>query len=217
MSIGYPPPSGYDVGVPLGYARIEDHARTLRQQLFPQARPEDGVSARHLFNRLDEYRVQAAGGWVPLDYAVAPFPEGREGMTVFSRAENRIVVALSERTSQGMNAGDGRCAFTLFHEVGHAVLHPDLVIRLVQMPHRQAALMREGGPKHPHYRDSEWQANAFAAALAVPATALDSLERSGRLTPDVVVARFGVSERFAQVRIDVFRKRRSELLGAGSS
>ncbi len=53
--------------------------------------------------------------------------------------------------------GDGRARFTAAHELGHLVMHTNIV--LMRAPE---------GQKTPAYCDSEWQANLFAAAILMP-------------------------------------------------
>ena len=65
----------------------------------------------------------------------------------------------------------------------------------------QAALHRE--KEYPRYFDSEWQANAFAAALLMPAVGVRALEEKfGYLSDDLIADHFHVSLEAAGYRID---------------
>jgi Zn-dependent peptidase ImmA (M78 family) len=87
------------------------------------------------------------------------------------------------------------------------------LVELSSIPHEVAALNRGQIPAHRVYEDTEWQANAFAAAFLVPAAGLANLERSrGILTAQELVRRFNVSFDAARIRLDCFRARRSDLL-----
>jgi Zn-dependent peptidase ImmA (M78 family) len=79
---------------------------------------------------------------------------------------------------------------------------------MAKLPHREAALMRSSGG-HPRYLDSEWQANAFAAAMLMPAEGLASLQGSDhKLDELLLMRRFNVSAQAAQIRINVFNSGR---------
>ena len=61
--------------------------------------------------------------------------------------------------------------------------------------------------------DTEWQANGFAAAMLMPATGLDQMERAGELDVRMVAKTYLVSLQAAELRLKVFADRRRELLG----
>jgi Zn-dependent peptidase ImmA (M78 family) len=70
-------------------------------------------------------------------------------------------------------------------------------------------------PAHRIFEDTEWQANAFAAAFLMPGAGLVELEARGiTLTPQELVRRFNVSFDAARIRLDVYRARRTELIFA---
>ena len=80
------------------------------------------------------------------------------------------------------------------------------------MPTDQLAALHRGEQAHRPFRDTEWQANAFASALLMPAQGLIALEREhGALTVVEIADRFGVSHEAAGYRLDLFAKRRGEL------
>lgn len=88
---------------------------------------------------------------------------------------------------------DGRARFTAAHEAGHWALHSGVALQRVQESQLRGA-----------YESSEWQANAFAAELLMPARFI-----SGSDTADDLCQRFGVSALAAQNRLKALRKRGS--------
>jgi len=62
------------------------------------------------------------------------------------------------------------------------------------------------------FLDTEWQANAFASALLMPASAIFALERrSGSLSPVDIAEHFRVSEEAAGYRLDLYTTREPRL------
>lgn len=84
----------------------------------------------------------------------------------------------------GMCNHMGRDRFTATHEVGHLVLHSGGLNRSI--PGRELKV----------YRDPEWQANTFAAALLMP----ERMVRACR-SVEQVAAEFGVSLDAATLRL----------------
>ena len=82
--------------------------------------------------------------------------------------------------------------FTLAHEFGHMVLHNSEVQGFPR------AISRESN--HKPFRDSEWQADAFAAELMMPA------ERARGLSAEEIARRFGVSLQAARIRESVLKR-----------
>ncbi len=82
-------------------------------------------------------------------------------------------------------AGQPRHRFTVAHEAGHAMMHIRTLNRLPS-----------SGGKVPPFRDPEWQANRFAAALLMPRH-LVKICTSVR----EIMEKFGVSRECAEMRI----------------
>ncbi|MEH3063662.1 MAG: ImmA/IrrE family metallo-endopeptidase [Methylobacterium radiotolerans] len=99
------------------------------------------------------------------------------------------IVALRLDVYEGLIAGRGRDRFTACHEVGHAVLHGGRLNRLAP------------GVKPAPYRDPEWQANAFAGALLMPAHMMAVAE-----SIEDAMAEFGVTEDATRVRARVLKR-----------
>lgn len=109
-----------------------------------------------------------------------------EGLTI--RGENLVVIR--EDVLGLAELGDGHSRYTFAHEIGHFILHLDGII----------GFPRGGSHKVPAYQKSEWQANAFAAALLMPRDLVTGLD------VDEIVQLFCVSKRAAQIRIEEIMK-----------
>lgn len=198
---------------PQSYTSLERIAAQVRARLLPGRSDVEPVPGLQLFERLDEYWVTVAGTTLPLQYAVEDLPGGIEAQAHYSLEERSIVVALAETTYEDLRAGTGRALFTVAHEIGHAVLHPNELVerRIANVDSR--ALHRGAGGGHKAFMDTEWQANGFSAAMLMPATGLLKLEQAGRLDLRTVAGVYLVSLQAAELRLKVFTDRRRELLG----
>ena len=66
---------------------------------------------------------------------------------------------------------------------------------------------------HEPYRDTEWQANAFASALLMPTRGLLGLEQEYKeIGPTEVAKHFHVSTEAARYRLELYNSRKRELL-----
>jgi len=75
------------------------------------------------------------------------------------------------------------------------------------------AFHRGAAVPHPMYLDTEWQANALASALLMPAKGLAYLEERYRvLTERVVIQQYDVSATAARIRIGVYSQRKGSLV-----
>lgn len=194
---------------PLSYAAIEIRAASAREALVPGIKPTEAIPGILLFEQLDNYVI---GRGVQLDYQVTRLPVGIEALTRYEPDAREIIVTLSEEIYSALEGENRRARLTLGHEIGHTALHADLLIKLAEIPHRKAALMRGNSPKFPLYCDSEWQADAFASALLAPAKGLEILEGRRRLSSTVVSETFKMSAKAATVRLRVYEQRKRQLL-----
>jgi hypothetical protein len=197
---------------PQSYASLERIAVHVRACLLPGHSDLEPVPGLELFERLDEYTVTVRGSNLPLQYGAEQLPTGLEAQAYYSTEETAIVVALTEDSYRALSAGFGRALFTLAHEIGHAVLHPQELLerRIASVDAR--ALHRGTAGGHKAFMDTEWQANGFAAAMLVPATGLAKLEASGRLDARNIARTYLVSQQAAELRLKVFVDRRDELI-----
>lgn len=97
-----------------------------------------------------------------------------------------------------------RARSTLAHEIGHCVLHA-AEVRAGRHRPEVLALRRAPRDKLKPYRDSEWQAHAFAGALLIPRATARQVDLGDVLT---VAETYGVSEPF----VESYRKRMKGVL-----
>jgi hypothetical protein len=192
----------------MSYQQIERIAADVRRCVCPGLEPDQRLPGVTLFEQLEKYTVGAHA--LPLSYEVRDIPS--LGLTEFDAERKEITVVLSARSYQGVENRDARARYTLCHEIGHAVLHVDILVELGLMPHGVAMALHRAQRTHEHFRDTEWQANAFSSALLVPAEGLRRLESHGRLTASRIVDAFEVSHEAASIRLGVFQQRRRQLL-----
>lgn len=69
-------------------------------------------------------------------------------------------ITIREDVYENAIRGSGRDRFTIAHEIGHYFLHKPGTVALARI---------ENGESVVTYRDPEWQANAFAGELLIPA------------------------------------------------
>jgi hypothetical protein len=207
-------PSGVRAQQSRSYAELEIVAARIRSKLsYPDDQPIVGIK---FFDEISEGEVEMDdGSMVSLETGIESLGDGREGLSRYNADNCCLEVLLAPNTYDALESGNPRATYCLVHEFSHAILHGDQLRRLAQLPQpSQVAFHRGTAEAHPAYLDTEWQANALAAAILMPARGLLSLEqRYGWLSKDLVMHQFGVSATAAQIRIELFRERRASLLG----
>lgn len=139
--------------------------------------------------------------------------ENAEGYACYDRKRKVLEILASEQIYARLEDGHPRAGYFVAHELGHCILHTDQLLRLAQMPSQQQAAFHRGRADHQTFRDTEWQANAFASALLMPANGLSKIEKAyGELTESLIVEEFKVSREAAGYRLDLYRRRKSELM-----
>lgn len=203
--------SGVRADQKYSYRDLERVAKIVREQLNYD--PFQAVDPLMLFEDLDKINIKLGSGVViPLRGGVIALQDS-EGYTRYDRRKKVIEMLASELTYSRLEEGHPRAGYFVAHELGHCVLHTDQLLRLARLPKEQQTAFHRGRTGHKPYEDTEWQANAFAGAFLMPAGAIQKVESSrGRLKPDVLAERFGVSEEAAGYRLGLYRKRRNELL-----
>ena len=195
------------------YKAIERVATSIREQL--EVPPAEAISALDLFEGLDDLAVRdSSGRAIPLRGGVIRL-EDSEGFTTYDSGDEVLEILASAETYAGLEEGRPRAGFFVTHELGHCLLHTDQLVRLAQLPAAEQAAFHRGGEQtvHESFRDTEWQANAFAGALLMPARGLLALEAEHKnLGPAEVAERFHVSAQAAGIRLDIFNGRKSKLL-----
>jgi hypothetical protein len=205
--------SGIRVKVGRSYAKLETAARYARSVLAPGLAATDPLPGVDLLERLEEFVVPVNGKPIPLTYGVETLAPGIEALTRYQVEDGNIIVTLSEETYANLEAGKPRARFCTCHEIGHAVLHAAELVELSQIPHRDMGLYRATQGTHDPYVDSEWQANAFAAALLMPADALAEFEKTCGSGWEIDAAeKLQASFEAMSIRARVFAQRRAQLL-----
>lgn len=205
--------TGIEVDVPRSYRTLEASAARVRSVLVPHLGNLDKIPSIALFENLDNWLVEVDGRRIRLTYEVQDLLPGVEAQARYIKERDRMSIVLSEDTYRGLAREVPHDRFSLAHEIGHAVLHSTELVRMAELPHGVPALLRGEQSNHDSCRDSEWQANAFAAALLMPAIGIAELERRGYTSLSLAVqGTFGVSPKAANIRIKVFQDRRNQLL-----
>ncbi len=194
----------------LSYEKAEMEGQRVRGILGLNPR-ERIPSGTRLFESLEGYTYDIAGTSFGLTYGVS------ESLLTEAQAElepesGNFVIQLSEEAYAGLENDLPRSRFSVCHEIAHVVLHYPELMKLSRIPHTHTALLRSSSRTHPVYFDTEWQANAFAAAFLMPAIALKEMENQGQLTSSSIQEEFVVSYSAALTRMGVYSGRRRLLL-----
>jgi hypothetical protein len=103
-----------------------------------------------------------------------------------------LTLCVTERVYEKACRNDPRALFTVFHELGHALLG-----------HRRTLNREPPTAEIKIFEDSEWQANQFAAEILMP---VEEIRRRGLKTDYDLTAAFGVSMEAARIRIDRLKR-----------
>lgn len=206
-------PAGIRADCGYSYRILERFATNVREQLgLP---PTAHIDSLRLFDRLDITAKRRNGQEIPLRGNVIDL-EDSEGFTKYNRDRGLIEILASVQTYEWLEQDYPRGSFFLAHEIGHCLLHTDQLIRMAHLPlSQQEALHRRGRMfGHEIYRDTEWQANAFASAFLMPASGLLALEKKygGEFSPNVIAENFRVSFEAASYRLGLYLGRKQQLL-----
>ena len=194
------------------YRKLEKLAAHVRSLLGYS--PTEAIDTLQLFDGLDIEVRDGTGRDIPIHGGVIELT-GSEGFAKYDGDRCVIEILASHETYDWLENGHPRGGFFVAHELGHCLLHTDQLVRLAQMPKMQQAALQRGGQKvdHEAYQDTEWQANAFAGALLMPAGGLHILEQQhGELSEGIVTEHFHVSTEAAGYRLELYDDRKKELL-----
>jgi len=185
------------------YRSIDQLASTFRRELGYE--DTERFDAMKFFNKqVGDLEVQSKGQTIAVEEAVDKCQQ--EGLVRWDPESTVMYFVLSEKTHSDLRRGVQRATFTVAHEAGHLKLHTEEIMGLAGLNlQSQAALHRHADP-HPWYLDTEWQANAFAAALLMPKAQLTQMRRNGWIEPREVAEFYGVSETTAKIRIMNLRR-----------
>lgn len=210
--------NGVRADIPLSYEKLEYLAARLRPALKYEAR--QAICGKKLFEDLDGMRLgslchSGTTANIPITTGVSEITT--EGLTRYNQERQIIEILLSEQTYRNLMQGVPRAQFALLHELAHAILHTDQLLRLSELPTSSQAAFHRGGKAnhHPAYLDTEWQANGLAAALYMPAAGIAALEIENSGTLHLVASvmeEYGASFEAASNRLEVYEKYKKLLL-----
>lgn len=209
-----PKPSGVRADSGYSYRKIERLASGVRAML--ELTPTAPINTMRLFDRPDITAKGSSGQVIPLQGGVTEL-EDSEGFTIYNSDRRIIEIIASVETYDWLEQDYPRGRFFLAHELGHCLMHTDQLVRMAHMPLAQQAILHRSGQlvAHAFYLDTEWQANAFASALLMPAYGLLTLEQEyGDLSPDTIAEHFRVSFEAASYRLCLYLSRKQQLLQA---
>jgi antitoxin HicB len=122
--------------------------------------------------------------------------------------EGELVLRLRSEIQERADNGDGRCRFTIAHEIGHLALHRSDLVNHQGRAFRDIVTPTDKlSPGVPIFRSPEWQANAWAAAFLMPLPAVRNyLERlsetNEEFTMEEFACHFQVSRQAAAIRLE---------------
>lgn len=190
------------------YQELEKSAAYVRDQL--DCSPTEAINTRWLFDGLDIKVRDGTGQDIPIRGGVIELSDS-EGFSKYDRDRRVIEILASSKTYDWLEEGYPRGGYFVAHELGHCFLHTDQLVRLAQMPKAQQAALHRGGQvvSHETYQDTEWQANAFASALLMPARGLLALEQKyDKLSSSIIAEHFRVSAQAASYRLYLYNARK---------
>lgn len=126
-----------------------------------------------------------------IEYVEQPMPLEQSGF--LAKRNGGYVIGVNSQD------GDQRRRFTAAHELGHFVMHRDL-LKEGQHFDRLFGRAADENPSWPFHPRHERQANDFAADFLMPATFAALRHRTGR-SPADIAQEFGVSRRAAEIRL----------------
>ena len=194
------------------YQELERIAAYVRDRL--NYSPTEAIDTLLLFDGLDMEVQDGTGRDIPIRGGVIDL-NGSEGYAKYDRDGCVIEILASPETYHWLETGYPRGGFFVAHELGHCLLHTDQLVRLAQIPTTQQVALPRGGQEvaHEAYQDTEWQANAFAGTLLMPARGLLILEQEhGELSPAIIAEHFYVSAEAADYRLELYNDRKEQLL-----
>jgi Zn-dependent peptidase ImmA (M78 family) len=193
------------------YRSLEKLGEGIRKSL--SYNPNQAINPLDLFEHLYKVSIKMNNGrLIPLENGVVAL-EDSEGYTRYDHTKGILEILASERTYRHLEMRHPRAAYFVTHELSHSVLHTDQLVRLAQLPSEQQAAFHRGRADHPPCQDTEWQANALASALLMPAKGIQALEEEhNSITVSLVAAHFRVSLEAAGYRLDLYQNRRDELV-----
>lgn len=132
---------------------------TVLENISEDLRKRLGLERDSFLDPFDVIHRVSDAGYPSIELKILPDTElpDEDAYTAFEPTRIFVRASVAAKARQG----DARSRFTLFHELGHAVLHPGL-------PKARKTVVALRPDKIPPQNDSERQANVFAAAIMMP-------------------------------------------------
>ncbi len=193
------------------YKSLEEMACSVRE--FLGIAPDQEFDASDFFE-FGDFRIDHRGGEIPVITGIDALPGLTEALTRYNPESGAIELLLSEDSYSMLCNGNPRGKYTVSHELGHAVLHTEALMRLAELNVPSRAAFHRGKADHPAYLDTEWQANAFGSALLMPAVGIFRLETkfAGKLSAYDVADHFRTSRESATYRLQVYQGHKGQLM-----
>jgi hypothetical protein len=202
------------------YATLEREAAKFRAALqYDSVSPIDGLD---LWNRIPVHlQIVLDGRTYRVDVGVEDLP--RTAQASYDPDREQYELVLSPLAYALLENGNPKGNFDLDHECAHIWLHARLLQKRRKLDRKSLEeLLVELKYPHRYGRDVEWQANAMAAAVLMPATGIRMIEEAvspsdlfGRASlSDAIAQNFKVSSQSAGYRWDCYVERKRELLKA---
>lgn len=179
---------------PLSRLNIETIALDLVRDRVPQLLTEPGAFPVIDFVEYELYQLHGYRTWS------SELTLGVEAVTI----PQQKTLYLREDVYEALTEDQGRARFTATHEEGHVWLHRGL--RTYSRRGEQLGLFRKA--EIPAFRDPEWQANQFAAAVLMPAPAVRVLVAREGTNPGALAETFKVSAAAARIRLQTLEELR---------
>lgn len=174
---------------PQSYKSIGTESEKLLQILYPQGLQSPCsipiikiVNDNMIFEELTGFRL-----------VVDDLTPGVLGQTDFSQN----LITIPSEIFYAALAGDGRARFTIAHEVGHVWLHNNYFQGCI-LENKVAVANRSNIRT---FEDPEWQAEAFASAILMPASMVKQSRQQGLKIQDIQ-DRFEVSHKAVVKRLE---------------
>jgi hypothetical protein len=174
---------------PLSKSKIEQIAYEFLRELDPDMlRSPKPLDLYEIFEQRMVRSTSFSSIFVyPAELNEIPFAEGDTSLNERGEVVIRLRSDVYDEVCEQGNRGRATCA----HELGHAVLHKDVLNRL-DILGTEYGLRRKAEVKA--YEDAEWQAWAFAGCIMMPPTTFCHIDH---LSPTRLAQIYGVSFDFA--------------------
>lgn len=194
---------------PLSKSKIEEIAYEFLEELDPDALTSPKpLDLYEIFERRMPHSQNFKSIYVyPAELNEIPLAEGDTSLNERGEVVIRLRSDVYDEVCEQGNRGRATCA----HELGHAVLHKDVLNRLGVLGTKYG-LRRKAEVKA--YEDAEWQAWAFAGCIMMPPVTFCHIDQ---LSPARLAQIYGVSAVFASSHLKRYSTAKKRPKGVVSS